>query len=50
MGINSDIDKQTPTQVFSCEYYRIFKNGFFIEHLRWLLWLSGYSLATEVDI
>ena len=25
------------TQVFSCEFYEIFKNSFFIEHLRWLL-------------
>ena len=25
------------TQVFSCEYCEIFKNSFFIEHLRWLL-------------
>ena len=25
--------KETPTQVFSCEYCKIFKNGFFMEHL-----------------
>ena len=24
-------------QVFSCEFYKIFKNSFFIEHLWWLL-------------
>ena len=29
--------KQTPSQVVSCEYYEIFKNKFFIEHLQWLL-------------
>ena len=29
--------KETPTQVFSCEIYEIFKNAFFTEHLRWLL-------------
>ena len=29
--------KETPTQVFSCEYCEIFKNSFFIEHLWWLL-------------
>ena len=29
--------KQTPTQVFSCEYHKIFKNSCFIEHPRWLL-------------
>ena len=26
--------KQTPTQVFSCEYFEIFKNTYFEEHLR----------------
>ena len=30
------IEKETPTQVFFCEYYEILKNSFFIEHLRWL--------------
>ena len=29
--------KKTPTRVFSCEFCAIFKNTFFIEHLRWLL-------------
>ena len=28
---------ETPTQVVSCEYCEMFKNSFFIEHLRWLL-------------
>ena len=31
------IKKKTPTQVFSCEYGKIFMNSIFIEHLRWLL-------------
>ena len=31
------IKKTTPTQVFSCEYCEVFKNSFFIEHLRWLV-------------
>ena len=31
------IKKQTLTQVFSCVFCEIFKNNFFIEHLRWLL-------------
>ena len=31
--------KETPTQVFFCEIYEIFKNTFFTEHLRRLLWL-----------
>ena len=30
-------NKETPTQVFSCEYCEVFKNSFFIEHLWWLL-------------
>ena len=29
--------KETLAQVFSCEFCEIFKNAFFIEHLRWLL-------------
>ena len=29
--------KETPVQVFSCEYWEIFKNTFFVEHLWWLL-------------
>ena len=28
--------EETSTQVFSCEYYKIFRNTFFAEHLRWL--------------
>ena len=31
------IKKETLAQVFSCEFCEIFKNTFFIEHLRWLL-------------
>ena len=30
------IKKETPSQVFSCQLCEIFKNIFFIEHLRWL--------------
>ena len=29
--------KETPTQVFSCEYHKIFKSNCFIEHPWWLL-------------
>ena len=29
--------KETPTQLFYCEFCEIFKNTFFIKHLRWLL-------------
>ena len=31
------IKKEGLAQVFSCEFCEIFKNTFFIEHLRWLL-------------
>ena len=32
------IKKETLTQVFSCEFFEIFKNTFFFtEHLQWLL-------------
>ena len=30
------VQKETLAQTFSCEYCKIFKNIFFIEHLRWL--------------
>ena len=29
--------KETPTQVLSCKYCKIFKNIFFAEHFQWLL-------------
>ena len=32
---------ETPTEVFSCKYSEIFKNSFFIEHLRRLLLKIG---------
>ena len=28
------IKRETPTQLFSCEFCEIFRNSFFIEHLR----------------
>ena len=31
------IKKETPSQVFSCQFCEIFKSTFFIEHLWWLL-------------
>ena len=31
------VRKETPTQVSSCEYCKLFKNSVFAEHLRWLL-------------
>ena len=39
--------KETPTQVFSCEYCKIFKNSFFIEHLWWLLLKRSYSASPQ---
>ena len=39
--------KETPTQVFSCEYCASFKNSFFTEHLRWLL-LQDFEYASMV--
>ena len=35
--------KETPTQVFSYEYWEIFKNTFFIEHLQWLLLIKIHN-------
>ena len=32
--------KETPKQVFCCEFCQFFKNTFFIEHLRWFLILT----------
>ena len=37
--VDSKDTKEAPTQVFSCEYCKIFKYTFFTEHLRWLLLL-----------
>ena len=34
------IEKETPAQVFSCEFCEIFKNTFFIEHSWWLILTS----------
>ena len=31
------IQKETPAQVFSCEFCKISNNTFFTENLRWLL-------------
>ena len=32
--VTKGIKKETPTQVFSCEYCKIFKNSYFKEHLQ----------------
>ena len=36
-GVSLLIKKETPAQVFSCEFCEISKNTFFIEHLWWPL-------------
>ena len=33
-SINYTIKKETLAQVFSCEFCKIFKNTFFVKHLR----------------
>ena len=33
---NELYEKETPTRVFSCEYYEIFKDSFFTELIGWL--------------
>ena len=37
------IEKETPTQVFSCEISKIFKNIFIKEHLPWLFLYMLYT-------
>ena len=36
-SVSFSIKLQASDQVFSCEFWKIFKNTFFIEHLYWLL-------------
>ena len=36
MPESKQVNKVDVAQVFSCEYCEIFKNTFFVEHLRWL--------------
>ena len=38
---------ETPTQVFSCEYYKIFLKSFFIEHLRTAAIFILFSLCNQ---
>ena len=35
--VGLQLQKESLTQVFFCEYCEILKNSFFIEYLRWLL-------------
>ena len=41
------IKKETLAQVFSCEFYEISKNTFFIDHLWWLLLFVRMSFLKE---
>ena len=34
MGIGVTLLKETPTQVFSCQYWEIFMKAFFEEHMQ----------------
>ena len=44
--------KDTQTQVFSCKFYEVFQNSFFIEHLRFFLpvtYLQSYFIFCSVQ-
>ena len=43
------IKKETLAQVFSCEFYEIFNNTLFTEHLWWLLLMSDRVLNTLLN-
>ena len=45
---NNVIKKETVAQTFFCAFWKVFKNSFFIGHLRWLLLHCLQS--GEVDI
>ena len=38
-------EKETPTQVFSCEICEIFKNTYFEEHL----WMAASTIKKSID-
>ena len=42
-GLKPEKKKQNPTKVFSCEFCKISKSIYFIEHLRWLLQINYNS-------
>ena len=52
----SFIKKEALAQVFSCGFCEIFKNTFFIEHLRWLLlllvlnFIRNFALSVNVNL
>ena len=42
--------KETPTQAFTCDFYRIFKTAFFAEHHRWLFLRFMFFLVLQKQI
>ena len=40
------LKKDTPAQVFSCEFYESSKNTFFAEHLRW----TASEFISHIDV
>ena len=44
------IRKETPAEVFSCDYCEIFKNTFSEDHFQWLLCISLPSLSQDVEL
>ena len=45
MRLQDFMPKKNPTQMFSCEYCKIFKNTYFKKHLR----TAASELALEID-
>ena len=43
------VKKETPVQMFSCEFFKISRNTFFTEHLLWLL-LNSKSCFLKISI
>ena len=39
---------ETPTQIFSCEYHKIFKNTYFKNIFKWLLLCTTPDLPTII--
>ena len=46
--LESLFEKQIP-QLFSCEYWKIFKSSFFVEHSLWLLLINSDQCASDLD-
>ena len=46
LKVSNFIKKETPTEVSCCEYYEIFKNRFFTEHLWWSFLATSHLKPT----